>query len=149
MTDEQLAPPQPFERHAQIVLGITFVVLLIAVLVLLAGDVTPLFVLVAAGPAGGLLGATIWGLVVRRWWAAAAAFALLWALVIQGLIDVVVALQHGGITIPLGAILAGGVLLIDRPSLTERGRPVAVLVGVLYVADVVLGLALGRTMSGL
>jgi hypothetical protein len=118
-----------------VVLGVIIVLGLLA-LALVLGAGVPVGVALAAGASGlAVPGIVLWGLIDARWWAGPAAVGLFWAAVLTGVLDVVIGLMQGGLLIPLGAIVAGLVLVIDRPVLTERGVPVA---WVLFAIGVVL-----------
>ena len=117
--------PHPFERHARIVLGVLVVLVVIGLMVVL-GAGAPLGLALVAGIATLAIPVVVlWGLVTERWWAAAAAVGLFWAAILTGSMDVLLGLTHNTFVIPVGAIVCGLVLWLDRPSLTERGTSVA------------------------
>ena len=117
--------PHPFERHARIVLGVLVALVVIGLVAVIAAGAPVGLALLAGVMSLAIPVAVLWGLVTERWWAAAAAVGLFWAAILTGSMDVVLGLTHNTFVIPVGAIVCGLVLWLDRPSLTERGTPVA------------------------
>ena len=117
--------PHPFERHAQVVLGVLVVLILIGLTIVLVAGAPAVLALAAGVTSLAIPVAVLWGLATGRWWAAAAAVGLFWAAILTGILDVVLGLTQSTFVIPVGAIVCGFVLWLDRPALTERGTPVA------------------------
>jgi len=113
----------PFEWHALLLFELSFVLLVVQLAYGVSRSDVAGTLVGAALPLLLVTGTAIWALVVRRWWAPAAAVGLLWAMVVQGSTDLAVGLYNGQLTIPVSAILAGLVLWSDRPRLSDRGRP--------------------------
>lgn len=120
--------------------GLAF--LLLAGPALRAGPWVALLVVASVALAIGPLGAVILALHGRASWARPAAAAVLWAIVIAAVIQVVTDLLVPKLTIPLGAILALAVLSrrpSERPAVGRRDRRIALALGGVYVLTGVLG----------
>jgi hypothetical protein len=69
---------------------------------------------------------------------------LLWALVIEGITEVAIAVAGGGLTIPPAGVLAALVLWWDRPRVRESGRLVAWIWAALQIGVWAFGILLLR-----
>ncbi|MFN8619129.1 MAG: hypothetical protein U0869_00100 [Chloroflexota bacterium] len=113
----------PFEWHALLLIELALVLAFLGMLYSLGRSIPNPIMIASALPSIAVLGVAVVALLVRWWWAPAAAVGVLWALVIQGATETVMAATSQSIVIPLGAIIAGLVLWVDRPRLSDRGRP--------------------------
>lgn len=112
-----------FEWHALLLFELAFVLAIVNVAWMLGRTDSPATLLAAALPSAAVVAAIAVALLVRWWWAPAAAVGLLWVAVVQGGLEVAIAFVNGGLTIPIAAIIAGLILWVDRPRLSDRGRP--------------------------
>lgn len=132
--------PHPFERHAQVVLGILVVLVAIGLVVVMAAGAPAFLVVLSAILTLAVPVVLLWALASGRWWAAPAAVGLFWAAIVTGIGDVIVGLTQSTITFPVGAIVCGVILWLDRPELTERGTPVAWVAFLIAVVLWLIGL---------
>jgi hypothetical protein len=112
----------PFEWHAMMLLELALVLAIVDAAYLLGRTGSPATLLVAAAPSIAVLGLAVAALLIRWWWAPAAAVGLLWAAVVVGVAEVAVGIASCVLTVPVGAIVAGLVIRGDRPALTAQGR---------------------------
>jgi hypothetical protein len=110
-------------------------------------QVVPRLAILAALPAGAVIVAIAWGLIMERPWAEPPSVVLLWLFVVSGVIDVLASLTRGSLTIPLAAI-AAAILLWQRPpgfgraSLAARDRWLAAGLAGVYIASIIWPYAL-------
>ena len=107
MSDETATAPHPFERHALILLGLVMALMLLVLVLVAPARVDAVVLLAGAVPSVLLVGAAIWGLATRQWWAAATAAGLISGIVVHGIVELASPLHNGSRTIPVTARIRG------------------------------------------